>query len=219
MSLMTEELGRYSGFWDRLAPIWDYGLSICGMKEKYRKRAVDKLNLNCGDTVLDLACGSGLNFKYLQEKVGEEGKIIGLDYSSKMLEVARRKIEGNNWNNVKLIREDAANFDLDEDVDGVLCTWAMVSIPDYIGALKNSIDVLKEGGKYVVLDFKENPGYAGKILNPIYRAIFSATHQDITRTPWKEMKKYLEDVEIEEFPFGSILGTVYIAHGTKPRKS
>lgn len=215
---MPEESGRYSGFWDILAPIWDYGLSISGLKEKYRGMAVDKLNLNRGDTVLDLACGSGLNFKYLQERVGREGKIVGLDYSSKMLEEARRKIEKNNWDNVELIEEDAANFDLDDEVDGVFCTWAMVSIPNYKKALKNSLNVLKDWGEYVVLDFKESSGYVGKILNPIYRLMFSATHQDITRKPWKEMKQYLENVEIEEFPFGSILGTVYIAHGTKPKK-
>jgi ubiquinone/menaquinone biosynthesis C-methylase UbiE len=48
-------------------------------------------------------------------------------------------------------------------------------------ALKKSVDVLKEGGKYVVLDFQLMSGIKGLILNPFYKMIFKATHQDVTR--------------------------------------
>lgn len=72
-----------------------------------------------------------------------------------MLEAARRKIERNNWNNIELIKEDAVNFPLDGQVDGVLCTWAMVSIPNYIGALKELHQCLERGRQVRKLDFKE----------------------------------------------------------------
>src|SRR3989338_1919882 len=59
----------------------------------YRKKAVDSLNLKEGDVVVDLACGTGLNFPYLQRAVGHKGRIVGVDITDAMLEQARRKIE------------------------------------------------------------------------------------------------------------------------------
>jgi ubiquinone/menaquinone biosynthesis C-methylase UbiE len=43
----------------------------------YRKHAVEALGLQKGDTVVDLGCGTGLNFSLLQEQIGPQGKIIG----------------------------------------------------------------------------------------------------------------------------------------------
>jgi len=212
---MQNDTRRAQRFWDRLAPLWDFYLLISGLKEKYREEAIDKLDLNQGDTVLDLACGTGLNFKHLREKVGDKGRIIGLDYSSKMLEEAKKRIKDNKWDNVMLVQKTAEKFEFKEKFDAVLCTWAMVSIPHYKKALRNSIAALKEGGRFVVLDFKENLGCFGKILNPIHRMVFNVTHQNLARKPWEEMRKHLKNVKVMEFPFGSIIGTVYIASGIK----
>src|SRR3989338_11398117 len=56
----------------------------------YRKKAVEALNLSEGDSVIDLCCGTGLNFSFLQEKIGLEGKIIGVDLTDEMLEGQRK---------------------------------------------------------------------------------------------------------------------------------
>jgi ubiquinone/menaquinone biosynthesis C-methylase UbiE len=204
---------KYHNMWDRWARIWDFVLSVVGFDIAFRELAVDKLNLNVGDVVLDLACGTGLNFAYLERKVGKEGKIIALDYSSEMLKKAEEKIEQQRWRNITLFERDASDFELDEKVDAVLCTWSMVSIPDYEKALKKSIDVLKEGGKYVVLDFQLMSGIKGLILNPFYKMIFKATRQDVTREPWKNMKHYLRGIKKENH--SGLLASYYIAAGQK----
>jgi len=199
--------------WDKWARVWDFMLSLGGYDEAYRKDVVKKLCLKNGDSVLDLACGTGLNFKFLEEKVGAEGRIIALDYSKAMLEKARQKVEKNGWRNVRLMEADASNFTLDEKVDAVLCTWAMVSIPDYESAIKCSVDVLKEGGKYSVLDFQPIPGAKGLLLNPILKLFFQATRQDVSRQPWKTMERYLANVCKEDISAGVVW--CYIAWGTK----
>lgn len=108
-----EMTGRYSEMWDRWARVWDSMLSLVGYDDAYRGRAVEKLALKGGDSVLDLACGTGLNFKFLEEKIGRQGKIIALDYSRVMLEKAREKIKANNWLNITLVQADASNFSLE----------------------------------------------------------------------------------------------------------
>ena len=54
----------------------------------YRKLTIEFLDLKRGDTVVELGCGTGLNFPLLQQRIGDEGKIIGVDITDKMLENA-----------------------------------------------------------------------------------------------------------------------------------
>lgn len=54
--------------------------------EAYRLRAVELLHLKRGDCVVDLACGTGLSFPLLVDRIGPEGRLIGVDLSSGMLE-------------------------------------------------------------------------------------------------------------------------------------
>ena len=65
------------------------GLNI----EEYRLRAVELLQLKQGDFVLDIGCGTGLNFGPLIQRIGPKGRIIGVDLSSKMLACAKERIK------------------------------------------------------------------------------------------------------------------------------
>lgn len=79
--------------------IWAYRLM--GVNERrYRRETVSALGLHAGDTVIDLACGTGLNFPLLVRTVGAAGKIIGVDISPEMLAQARRRIERSDWRNI-----------------------------------------------------------------------------------------------------------------------
>src|ERR1700743_1146851 len=49
-----------------------------------RLRAVQALGLRTGDTVIDMACGTGLNFSFLQKAVGPDGRIVGVDLPERM---------------------------------------------------------------------------------------------------------------------------------------
>ena len=82
--------------YDGLASSYDLSLyifRIFGFQvHKYRREAIQNLQLVEGDTVVDLGCGTGLNFSLLQEKLGPEGKIIGVDLSSEMLQKANNRV-------------------------------------------------------------------------------------------------------------------------------
>jgi demethylmenaquinone methyltransferase/2-methoxy-6-polyprenyl-1,4-benzoquinol methylase len=75
---------------------------------EYRRRAIRKLNLKKGGKILDIGCGTGRNFQFLQEKVGEKGNIVGLDLTLPMLRRAKEKMKKKRWKNVNLIQGDAA---------------------------------------------------------------------------------------------------------------
>lgn len=70
--------------------------------DHYRRETVSELRLRPGDTIIELGCGTGLNFPYLERAVGSEGKIIGVDLTDSMLAVAKDRVESEGWGNVTL---------------------------------------------------------------------------------------------------------------------
>jgi ubiquinone/menaquinone biosynthesis C-methylase UbiE len=51
--------------------------------------------LKAGDTVVDIACGTGANFSFLQEKIGSNGRIVGVDFTDAMLTKAKERVTEN----------------------------------------------------------------------------------------------------------------------------
>ncbi len=92
-------------WYNLVAPLYD--LSVKGVYNRARRETMRQLQLEPGQTVLDIACGTGENFKYVLENIGKSGTIIGTDYSAGMLAQARRKIEKNGWQNAYVIQADA----------------------------------------------------------------------------------------------------------------
>src|SRR6266545_6255906 len=60
--------------------------------EAWRRSLADLLPLREGDVVLDVGCGTGLCFPFLETKIGDSGAIIGIDESPEMLRVASRRV-------------------------------------------------------------------------------------------------------------------------------
>jgi len=96
----------------------------------YRKRAIESLALKQGDTVVELGCGTGLNFSLLLERVGPSGKIVGVDLTDAMLDGASARITAHGWSNVELVKSDAADFVFPSAVDGILSTFALTLVPE-----------------------------------------------------------------------------------------
>ena len=96
---------------------------LIGFREwAYRKKAVAALGLDNGDTVVEIGCGTGLNFPLLEQAVGPEGKIIGVDLTDRMLEQAGQRVKRNGWSNVELVHSDAASFNFPREVNGIMPT-------------------------------------------------------------------------------------------------
>jgi ubiquinone/menaquinone biosynthesis C-methylase UbiE len=114
---------RRAKWYDRDAVL----LYFAGFRHRaYRERAIRLLALNQGDTVVDLGCGTGLNFSLLQEQVGPGGRIIGVDLTDAMLDEASARIAARGWLNVELVKSDAAVYGFPTAVDGILTKFSRV---------------------------------------------------------------------------------------------
>ncbi len=119
-----------------------------------RKRAVARLELEPDSDVLEVGCGTGLNFRYVLERLDPaRGRLVGLDFSGDMLRQARKRIAARGWRNVELVEADAARMDLGRRFHGILFAYSLTMIPDWPAAIERAAAHLAPGGRLVVLDF------------------------------------------------------------------
>ena len=187
---------------------------LIGIREfAYRKMAVDALKLGRGDTVVEIGCGTGLNFRLLREQVGSEGKIIGVDLTPEMLSAAAKRIERCNWSNIELVQSDAAAYDFPNRTDGIISTFAITLIPEYDKIITKGAASLSAGKRLVVLDFRM-PDSWPRLLIKFFVVItrpFGVTLDLADRHPWESIDRCLDLVEFNPKYFGGI----YIAAGQK----
>jgi demethylmenaquinone methyltransferase/2-methoxy-6-polyprenyl-1,4-benzoquinol methylase len=179
-----------------------------------RKPALEALRPRPGATVLDLACGTGLNFSHIIERIGPEGRIVGVDCTRAMLKQAQRRLARHGWDGVTLLEGDAASLPLASDsCDAVLCSYGMVIIPDYRRAIGEAVRDLKPGGRLVLLEPTRGSALWARVVTPLVAlAGFGVVHLD--RRPWEELPGLLEDVSRSD----RLGGMIYIASGTKRRE-
>jgi ubiquinone/menaquinone biosynthesis C-methylase UbiE len=179
----------------------------------YRRQAVDSLHMQPGDTVVEVGCGTGLNLPLLEEAVGPRGKIIGVDITDAMLEVAQQRVAENGWSNVELVHNDAAAFQFPAGLDGILSTFALTLVPEYDQVIQNGCQALKPGGRWVILDFKlpEGPSaWLAPLLSVPFRP-YGVSLDLAVRHPWESFRRRLRNVSLTHL----WAGFAYIAAGER----
>jgi demethylmenaquinone methyltransferase/2-methoxy-6-polyprenyl-1,4-benzoquinol methylase len=182
-----------------------------------RLRAIHALDLRPGDSVIDMACGTGLNFPLIEEVIGPAGRIVGVDLTDAMLARARDRIETNGWTNISLVQADAANFDFPPEVDAILSTYALSQVPESAEVIAHGAAALAEDGRWVVLDLKvpdNTPRWLAQLGTALLRP-FASIDEWVTRRPWEAiraaMQEELTDVAWTELVFG----TAFLATGSR----
>jgi len=182
-----------------------------------RLQAVRALRLRPGDTVVDMACGTGLNFRLLEKVVGPGGRIIGVDLTDAMLARAQDRIKTNGWRNVSLVQADAAAFDFPAEVNAILSTYAITQVPECAEVIAHGARALAGGGRWVVLDLKvpgRTPGWLAQLGTATVRP-FAAIDEWLMRRPWEAiraaMQEELADPSWTELSFG----TAFLAAGSR----
>lgn len=185
---------------------------LIGFREQaYRRMAVEALNLKYGDTIVEIGCGTGLNFSLLQAAVGHEGTIIGVDITEAMLEQANNRAERHGLKNVKLIHCDATEYSFPQGISGVLSTFALTLVPEYERVIENAAMALTPDKRMVVLDLKRPdrwPMWAIR-LGVFLTAPFAVSLDITDRHPWEAMQRHFEKFWMTEL----YLGAAYIAVG------
>lgn len=111
---------------------------LLGVREDaYRRRAVDALQLRHGDTVVEVGCGTGMNFPLILDRIGPTGQLIGVDLTDQMLYQAQKRVERADWKNVSLVQMDAAKFAFPAQAHGIISTFALTLVPEYDRIIHN----------------------------------------------------------------------------------
>jgi ubiquinone/menaquinone biosynthesis C-methylase UbiE len=181
----------------------------------HRRRAVQALQLERGDTVVEIGCGTGLNFELIQHAIGPEGRIVGVDLTDAMLAEAERRVAAQGWSNVSLVQADAAEFAFPAGVDAILSTYALSLVPQCTEVIARGSEALSHGGRWVVLDTKlpENaPRWLVRIALTTLRP-FAVTDEWTTRRPWNDIRAAM-DAHLRDLSWADLfIGLVFLAAG------
>jgi demethylmenaquinone methyltransferase / 2-methoxy-6-polyprenyl-1,4-benzoquinol methylase len=135
---------------DRIAGVYDRMNSVmtAGMHHRWRQRAAELSGVGPGDRALDVATGTGDLAVALKDRVGAGGEVVGVDFSERMLELARAKapdVRFESGNALELPYGDA-------EFDVVTVGFGARNFADLRAGLSEMARVARAGGRVVVLE-------------------------------------------------------------------
>jgi ubiquinone/menaquinone biosynthesis C-methylase UbiE len=134
---------------------WDY----------FGRRTIELVSLPSGSRVLDVCCGAGASALPAAKTVGRTGKVVGIDLSRRLLELARAKAVQQNLGNIKFELGDMLSLRFPaESFDAVVCVFGIFFVPDMIMAVSELWRRVRFGGRLAVTTWGPNffePGSNG----------------------------------------------------------
>lgn len=179
--------------------------------EPVRKQTIDALQLQRGQRVLDVACGTGKSFELLREAVGPEGLVVGVEQSPEMLQQASERVEQNGWDNVRLVEARMETAEMEGPFDAVLFVYTQ-DVLQSDAALNRIFDATRPGARVASTGLKLFPWYIG-IANVWLLAIsypYFTTFKGLGK-PWASLEQYVDVRDVRPTFFGS----GYIAQGVR----
>ena len=183
---------------------------------RQRRQAVEALGLRPGATVVDMACGTGLNFALLEEAIGPTGRIVGVDLTDAMLAQASERTRKNGWSNVELVQADAVAFEFPAEVDAILSTYALSQVPECAAVIAHGAAALSAGGRWAVLDLKL-PDNTPRWLTQLGIATvgrFGSLEEWTVRRPWEAIRSAMHE-ELADLSWTELFfGTAFLGAGS-----
>ncbi len=163
-----EKAGLVRDVFDSVASRYDLmnDLMSAGMHRLWKRFTVSQAALKPGNTVLDLAGGTGDLAREFSKKVGKDGHVILADINAAMLRQGRsRLIDAGVSGNLSIAQVDAQNLPFaDGTFDCISIAFGLRNVTDKDAALRSMYRALKTGGKVMILEFSE----PSKAIRPAY---------------------------------------------------
>ncbi len=151
----SEKIRKRYDRWSKFYDVFDLG----GVNDQ-KMLAVDLLKLQPNAIVMDMGTGTGAILPYLAKQLGKGGKVIGIDFSQKMIKAANERIEKEGIaSKAKAMVADGTKLPFpDNHFDAIIATFAFTSFPEPEKAIRECARVLRPGGIFSILDTGKPPG-------------------------------------------------------------
>jgi demethylmenaquinone methyltransferase/2-methoxy-6-polyprenyl-1,4-benzoquinol methylase len=162
--------GMVRGVFDSVASRYDLmnDLMSGGIHRLWKRFTIELSAARPGQTVLDIAGGTGDLAARFSRLVGPEGKVILADINAAMLEVGRdRLIDKGATGNVEVVQADAQALPFDDNsIDCITIAFGLRNVTDKDMALRSMLRVLRPGGRLLILEFsKPTSPLLGKVYD------------------------------------------------------
>jgi ubiquinone/menaquinone biosynthesis C-methylase UbiE len=192
-----ESPGEKKKFFEKLARDWDDEHHTPEEIERTRVFAEKYFQLNNGETVLDVGCGTGRLIPQLKKVIREKGKLVELDFSIEMLKIGKNRCD---YQNLFFIQGDGQVLPLkDRSIDTVICFAFFPHLSDKLKGMQAFARVLKPGGQLIIahqMNREELNRFHGNVDGPVSEDLLPDENK------MKELFKTtgFRDIEIREGP-------------------
>lgn len=178
--------------------------------EFIRRHAVERLQLQPGQCVFDLGCGTGMSLDLLRQAVGAQGRVIAVDQSPEMIALAHSRVCLAGWTNVELVCAAVEDAPLPEAADAAFfhLVHDILQSPQ---AVAHVLRHLKPGARIAATGLKWTAPWLApwNALVGLFAAQ-SITNFDRLAAPWQPLLDQGTELQVETV----LMGTLYVASGT-----
>lgn len=216
---------------ENIAPKYDFMNDLTSFRfhKLWRRKTMKKLQIKPGQSAIDVCCGTG-DWTIDLAKDSNSGQIVGLDFSTNMLELARDKLDRAGQQEVDLVEGNAMDLPFaDNQFDYATIGFALRNVPDIKQVLAEMTRVVKPGGKVVSLElsqptmpiFRQFYYFYFKKILPLLGKIFANSYEQYAWLPTsltnfpnrKNLAKIFAEVglvNVEDYPLTGGIAAIHI---------